>query len=617
MEYSFGNMILKTLKAEGIRERDLYNGLCTNGAFTRYMRGERYVDRLLMTALLQRLGRSADKFYSLLTREEYDYFIWQQKVELAQMHGRWEEIDSLLREPEAEDESCNAVLQRQFTLIMRAIVEEKCRGNGQESRRLLKKAVSLTVPDFAAGEGICENTRLGTQEIHAMLLWLSFRPDSEAAHQKAFRLLGDLINNIEANYVDRQEKCRIYPKAVALYLPLLNERDKYYASIELAKKALELIASTGYAADIKGVLKGYVKAAEALKAAELEEVRNQLWTWEQIGLEYTAEGVWGNELWTGSFGQEIELLHEMISRSRQEKGYTQEQLGQDICEPVTISRIENGRSRPHPKNYQALAKKLSLPEEYYYSTIKTGSLDILALRWEYEVCVIKEKWGEAESLLERLENSLDLSAACNRQYIEQAKYILDKHTGSWKERSVEENVGRLLKILSYSIPDVPKEERAEKWPEKFWKHVFTEREMSLLMHVADAWSLRGQYEPSVYILEKILKYYESSEVKLEFHHRTIELIYQRMSFQYAYLGHLDKQLEYSEKGIQYTVFCSSKRIVSVFLNNKADALEQEGETSAALRYYKMAYYCAKFFGSKGTEAVAKRSYEKLCHEVLK
>lgn len=125
MKYSFGNMFLETLKAEEIRERDLYYGLCTSGAFTKYMRGERPVDRLLMTALLQRLGRSPDKFYSLLTREEYDYFIWRQEVGLAQMHGRWEEIDRLLREPEAEDKSCNEILQRQYTLIMRGIVEEE------------------------------------------------------------------------------------------------------------------------------------------------------------------------------------------------------------------------------------------------------------------------------------------------------------------------------------------------------------------------------------------------------------------------------------------------------------------------------------------------------------
>lgn len=198
-----------------------------------------------------------------------------------------------------------------------------------------------------------------------------------------------------------------------------------------------------------------------MRSDELREVKNQLWTWEQIGLEYAEEGVQGNELWIGSFGQEVELLHEMVSRSRHEKGYTQEQLGKDVCEPITISRIERGKRKPHPKTYQALTERLSLPREYYYSTIETGSLDILALRWEYEVRVIKKKWSEARSLLEQLEKSLDLSAVCNRQYIEQAKYILDKHTGSWKERSIEENVGRLLKILSYSIPDVRKERRPE------------------------------------------------------------------------------------------------------------------------------------------------------------
>ena len=64
--YTFGEMVLRVMGEEGIRRDELYRGLCSMGTFTRYMSGKFYLDRLLMTAFLQRMGKSPDKSCSIL-----------------------------------------------------------------------------------------------------------------------------------------------------------------------------------------------------------------------------------------------------------------------------------------------------------------------------------------------------------------------------------------------------------------------------------------------------------------------------------------------------------------------------------------------------------------------
>lgn len=517
MGNTFCEMILRTIQERGISQRDLCYGLCSESTFTRYLRGERHMDRLLMTALMQRLGESPEKFCPLLTEDEYLYFEWRQKVAVAQLHKDWKELDLLLRQPVARDTSCNEVLQKQYYLLVSGIVQEKCYGNREKSLRALEQAISLTVPEYDMG--LREGTRLGVQEINTLLLWQELQPDGERSYQ----MLKGLVNYIDTSFKGAQEKCKIYPKVVAQYLPLLNQRKRYYECMTLAQNAMQQIADTGYSMGVEEILQAYIEAMEVAQAPGIEKAQTQLWAWREIrreciGIREEA----GDELYLLNMWQEIELLHEVISRSRKEQGFTQKKLSEDICEPETLSRIESGRRVPYKKTYQALAKKLSLPDEYYFSTIETDSFRTLELRWKYEVQMVARQWQRAGELLCQLEESLDMDIPCNRQYIEQARYLIEKSTGRIK---AADSFGYIIQILRYTIGNMPQSEDVGSWDERFWKHLFTEREMSLMVQLADSLQAKGEYGQAAYLLERMLGYYRDSRVRLEFHHRIILLIY--------------------------------------------------------------------------------------------
>ena len=606
MRNTLCEMILRTIQERGISQKDLCYGLCSESTFTRYLRGERHMDRLLMTVLMQRLGESPEKFCPLLTEDEYIYFEWRQEVAVAQLHKDWKRLDLLLQEPEARDTSCNAILQRQYYLLVSGIVQEKCYGNRRESLKALEQAISLTVPD--CGMSLREGTRLGVQEINALLLWQDLQPDRE----KSCQMLKGLVNYVDTCYVGAQEKCKVYPKVVAQYLPLLNQREQYYECMVLAQKALRLMTDTGYAMGVEAIFQAYAEAMEAVQAPGLEEIRTQLWAWREIRRECIGvEEETGDELYLLNMWQEVELLHEVIGRSRREQGYTQKKLSEDICEPETLSRIESGKRVPYKKTYQALAQKLSLSDEYYFSTIETDSFRTLEFRWEIEMQVTGRNWQRVAELLRQLEDSLDITVPCNRQYVEQVKYLVEKGTGQIR---AAEGFERIVRILGYSIHNMPLDEDVIAWPQDFWLHLFTEREMSLMLQLADSLQQKKKYQQAAYLLKKMLEYYQSSKVRLEFHYRIVILIYGRLTIQYGLLGLWDREQEYSDTGIQMTMFCENKKMLPFFLNNRADALEHMGKKEAALKFYRLAYYSAKLL-RVNTEAVARASYEKLIQNI--
>ncbi len=59
----------------------------------------------------------------------------------------------------------------------------------------------------------------------------------------------------------------------------------------------------------------------------------------------------------------------IIKQRRKELHITQEELCEGICEPVTISRIENGKQIPSTNTLKAILERLDLPDETLISLV--------------------------------------------------------------------------------------------------------------------------------------------------------------------------------------------------------------------------------------------------------
>ena len=76
------------------------------------------------------------------------------------------------------------------------------------------------------------------------------------------------------------------------------------------------------------------------------------------------------------------FLGEYIKQRRLDLGLTQEQLCDGICEPMTLSRLENGKQTPSRNRINALLQRLGLPDDRYFALLSKNELEMEALQKE-------------------------------------------------------------------------------------------------------------------------------------------------------------------------------------------------------------------------------------------
>ena len=611
MKKPTGELIYDIIIRENVSQSALCRGLCSTSAFSRYLNGERTLDRLLFTVILQRLGKSPDKFITMLTDEEYSYFEWKQRICQAQLSRDWKSVYALLQEEQAQNRNCNALLQEQYYMLMQGVIREKLFNDRAESVQLIGEAIALTVPGFPeqAEETLLRGQQLlGEQEILAILLWQSLQQEKE----KSFEVLRLLMHYIEIHYQDEQETVKLYPKVAAQYLQILYQEGKYHECMSIAEKAVGMMISTGYSFCMETILTVQVNAAEKLGLTEQMEKRKvQLAAWKEVMQEYRGQDDREEDLFLLDIWQEAELLHETLSLRRQESGYSQETLSEGICTPETLSRIETGKRPPRRKTYHALNEKLSLRRDYFYSVIETDDFRVLEEKWQLDKLLMLRKWEEAETALKKSEMKLDMTQGCNRQYIANAQSIINQQMG---KVCMKDELLKLVNILGYTVENPPRNSDVAKWPDSFWIHPFTNGEINVLINMSDVLDFGGQTECAARLLEKILEFYQNSRIKPEFHFRPLMLVIQRLSAYYGILHNHQKGLLFSEEGVRLSLECGGIEMLPQFLNNKADALENLRKKEPALKCYRLAFYLSELLHTSTAE-IAKRSYEKLCgHE---
>lgn len=604
MKQTILDLLNKVIEEHHVNQTELCRGLCSNSALSRYLIGERRMDRLLLSALMQRLGKSPDKFVSLLTDAEYRYFDWRLRI-LDQIADQdWEGAERLLSEREIADKELNEPLQEQFYLMMCGVLQEKLRGDKKGATSFFYRAVCATIPEFSGK--LRPQSMLCMQEINALLLWQGHLRDEETSAA----LTDFLVDYAYRHFEDEQERVKVYPRLVAECLPFFLKNGRYEEIYRISKRAFLMMTSLGYFICGEQVLGAYIESAEKLgRAEEVAERKVQLASWRAMREELQSVDGESDEGYAWDLWQEPELLREVIERRRKQRGISQEALSEDICTPETLSRIETGKRAPSRRNFKALAKKLSVREDYYYSIIEAEDFRLLEERFHLDWLLETGQWQEAKKAAKRLEAGLDMESRYNRQYLGEVSYLVEL---SLTGIPAGDRMGRLTSILNLTIPEYVLTEQVREWPEAFWCTVFTSEEISVMVQMARALRYAGKPEDSSYLLERLYGYYQKSIVRPEFHFRTFLPILAQLSILLGTPEHYEECIRYSHEGIALC-FASKKMLdMGLFVNDIANAKECLGDKAFALRYYRYAFYCEELLGR--SSEIPRRSYEKLSGE---
>lgn len=523
----------------GKTREEISHGLCSLSVLQRLEAGERFADKKLIDALIQRLGKSSDKFEFVLGKVEYEIHQKRIAIDHAFEMEEYDECRELL-EKFAKECKKDDNLNLQYIQKMKFLLRDLEYHTVDEAEELILRIIRITSLNFCVEN--MEERLLCTEE--CKLIYLLALTEIEAERfEKATTILAKLSFYLEKHFSDVEERIKLYPQ-IAYSLSMCYEYYGQYAKeIEIAEKAIELLEENGRIYLLEELLECYKnglfweKEGKKIVLTEEEEekkreLENQIEVLKQIQKEYgssSRSGIGINTISHNYGGQEVHLIHEVLERKRRIKGLTQEQLSTGICEPETLSRLLNGKQTPNKNTYRMLAECLELDTERCRPYLSVEDYEIYEKQRRLGTYLQQKEYILAEKLFQEIEKALPQNIAKNRQFCLSMYGIIENRLGRMKW---EERLRCLEESIRCTIPDYEKISLAQ-WP-------LCRQEVMLLNSIANTYARIGDVNRALIILGDILKFYENSEVDILYHIDTITLT----MFNYTeWLGNLKRHTE--------------------------------------------------------------------------
>lgn len=294
--------------------------------------------------------------------------------------------------------------------------------------------------------------------------------------------------------------------------------------------------------------------------------------------------------------QEV-FLGEVIKRRRLELGLTQEQLCEGICEPITISRLENGKQTPSRNRINALLERLDMPADRYFALLSKHELEIEALHKQITALNVKftqalreERKAIREKALQlhhNLENLADKDDMISRQLILRSRIILGKEDGPY---SYAEKKEILLEAIRLTCPSFDLEEMGS--------GLYTTDEIKIINQLALVYVCAGEHMDAIGIYSQLYKYIRKHFSNIPPTRAHLCMV----SFNYArelgVVGQYQKAIEIAEEGrrvcLDYGHYLSLPGLLSVM----AESYHFLGDDAKSKDYYYQTYYLGKVVGDE-------------------
>lgn len=295
------------------------------------------------------------------------------------------------------------------------------------------------------------------------------------------------------------------------------------------------------------------------------------------------------------------FLGDYIKQKRLDLGLTQEQLCDGICEPMTLSRLENGKQTPSRNRINALLQRMGLPDDRYFALLSKNELEMEALQKEIVACNVTERVAEGFEKLAQFEALAAPDDQIAQQFALRSRVLLGRLEGRYTPM---EQISLLMQAIRLTVPRFDLNEI-----EQFF---YSSNEIKIINQIGLAYSDDGQNKKAAEIYYQLLRY-----VRKHFK-ETITLIGALPLVLYNYARVLDLCGRY-EEGAELAQECRKACIQYGHYQELPRCLEIEAEcrhfmgdeeTSKEL-YYQSYYLCKVVEYQVGLEIVKKEAKEYL------
>lgn len=509
MENEYGAIIAYERRRVGLDANEMCRGLCPRTYMQNLEPGKRNGDRFLANAMIQRMGVSVDKYIHLLeTKEKKILMLWgkiTEEVDRNQAVQAKEHIEEFW-----ELTGVKKNLKEQLCLLAEAVLAWKSREEPKRVREKISLAWRLTKLDSDIRK--LEKPYLTFTEWSLTILDACLAEEEEA--ENALSYYEDILYMLDKR-VEERDRVKFYPQvayrtAKILLADNMMEDGRMQRAEAIMEKCFELLRRQGSLLYLMELSELYIEMKWRKKQLSAEEYKRcrdhkQLaeslkWLYQEYGIERES---W---TWTDCFGMsEMYLCKDVIRGRRIGFGMSQELLSEGICDPVSISRIEQGKHFPKRKVLVQLLKRVNFSGERDTLTAQLGEVKYHTVTEKLNVCYQLEQYKEAKAILEELERKIKRKSLQAQQYIcsnlAQVKYQMKEITAQEYYRIAEE-------ALHLTMPEADNK-KLEKW-------CFTRAEGRCIVMMAQTCEKMGKEDYVLELLNILKNSYEKQSLYLKY-----------------------------------------------------------------------------------------------------
>lgn len=599
MIQNMGKMLCRLREETGISQMQLGRGLAGVVELSRLENGSMETDVFLLEALLQRMGKSADKLELAISEKEYQIMMLRTMIQEGFCVGDYGIVKILLEEYEAHSDS-DKPLHRQFLLWMKALHSYL----SQESRDLcagqLAEAIEVTFCRWR--EKIPTDCCLCMQEIR-ILLFLCYLQLEMGDTYRAREKLEELVGYLEVRYTDMEEKGKIFPQCAWILGKACCAQGDWGRAYNICGQGVVCLTENGVLTVMDKLLEVQSICLEKMgrgeEASEMAKVRGAIAFLYQItGSRRPEEDM--PYLLLVCEQKELLVNRKLLKEMRLSKRLSQGELSEGICSWETLSRMEGGGRTPSRKKLYQMFRRMGLDREKYYGYIQADDFEL------YEkVHKIHAKWvrGDREgatALIEELSKKLDMSIPVNRQFIETHRLLAAAGNGSI---SMETAIHEAERILRYTMKD---------YQGIVYRTPFRQ-ECVLLNQIALYLRYSGRMEEAIQLWQQMLDRLQADNMPEQYHAASLMLIYTNYAGSLEVNGHLEKAEKMNLKGIRLALKCQRADNAAKFLANIACVYEKRGtqaEDALCEECLRNSFYLLHFYQHNRNSKAVKAYYEK-------
>ncbi len=295
------------------------------------------------------------------------------------------------------------------------------------------------------------------------------------------------------------------------------------------------------------------------------------------------------------------FLGEYIKAKRVELGLTQEELCEGICEPMTLSRIENGKQTPSRNRINAILQRLGLPDDRYFALLSKNEAQIEALQKEILSCNVHLKREEGLKKIAEMEALIEPDDKVSRQFLLRSRAILGKlENGTVQPYPVEEKLTLLMEAIRLTVPGFELEE--------IGRHLYSFDEVKTINQIANIYS-NYINEKANLIYEQLIRYIQNHYTNILQSAGLFPLVANSYARSLDIAKRYQESFDMAQLGMKACVQYGHYATLSKNLAIMAECSHFLGNDEASKKLYYQAYYTALSTGDRNATEVTRREMQ--------